>query len=237
MSVFLRTRKPLLAAVTVTVAALSLTACASETGLRTESTNTPQPSIGSGTASMADSDTMPVDDSDTASVTDESSSASGGKRPTGEAGTGPARTTSAANSRVACTGSNTRTTAKPLSRPLNHVLLTATNTGSRVCDLYYHPAVRFDEAQSVPPAMEHTKPQAVTTLKPGESGYAVVITSSADGSGGDGRIASKLRVGFFDADRRSVGPVATPRLPAEGVHVDESVRVGYWLPSIEAALS
>lgn len=34
-----------------------------------------------------------------------------------------------------CNGSNTRTTAQPVPRSLNHMLLTVTNTGSKPCAL------------------------------------------------------------------------------------------------------
>ncbi|MGJ3560305.1 DUF4232 domain-containing protein [Streptomyces sp. INA 01156] len=83
-------------------------------------------------------------------------------------------------------------------RPLNHLLLTVTNTGSKNCDLIGYPAVRFGEAQSVPPAFEDSKPQAVVTLAPGESGYAGVLLSAADGSGSHGYTTKSLQVFFND---------------------------------------
>jgi hypothetical protein len=69
-------------------------------------------------------------------------------------------------------------TAQSVESPVNHLLITVTNTGSKLCDLYYYPAVRFQDAQSVPPVIKETQPQAVTTLAPGESGYAGVILSA-----------------------------------------------------------
>jgi len=132
-----------------------------------------------------------------------------------------------------CSVESTRTTATEVSRPLNHLLLTVTNTGSGNCDLVGYPAVRFDEAQSVPPAIEDSKPQAVVTLAPGESGYASVLLSAADGSGSGGYEAKSLAV-YFDQD---ASVAAQPSLPAKGVHIDDSLRVSYWQSTMADALT
>ncbi|WP_457460332.1 DUF4232 domain-containing protein [Streptomyces sp. TE5632] len=123
-------------------------------------------------------------------------------------------------------------TATEVSRPLNHLLLTVTNTGSKNCDLIGYPAVRFGEAQSVPPAFEDSKPQAVVTLAPGESGYAGVLLSAADGSGSNGYTAKSLAVFFNDG-----AGTARPSLPAKGVYVDDSIGVSYWQSTMADALA
>jgi hypothetical protein len=120
-----------------------------------------------------------------------------------------------------------------VSRPLNHLLLTVTNTGKKNCDLVYYPAVRLGEAQSVPPVIEDSKPQAVVTLAPGESGYASVLLSAADGSGSNGYTAKSLDV-YFNTD---ASVAAHPSLPAKGVYVDNSVRVTYWQFTMDDALA
>ena len=120
--------------------------------------------------------------------------------------------------------------ATVVSRPLNHLLLTVTNTGTRNCDLTGYPIARFGEAQSVPPVAEETHPQAVVTLAPGESGYAGVLLSAADGSGGNGYTAKTLQVGF------DKGRGATPALPAKGVYVDDRLTVTYWQQTLDDAL-
>ncbi|MFJ5136967.1 DUF4232 domain-containing protein [Streptomyces sp. NPDC088707] len=130
-----------------------------------------------------------------------------------------------------CGAGNTRTTATPVARPLNHMLLTVTNTGSGLCDLLGYPVARFGAAQSVPPVMEETHPQAVVTLAPGESGYAGVILSAADGSGQHGYTTTSLTVGFTD------GTTARPKLAGKGVYVDSSLRVTYWQGSMDDALN
>jgi hypothetical protein len=93
--------------------------------------------------------------------------------------------------------------------------------------------VRFGEAQSVPPAIEDSKPQAVVTLAPGESGYASVLLSAADGSGSGGYTAKTLEVYF---NSQSTSP-ARPSLPAKGVYVDSSISVSYWQSDMGDALS
>ncbi len=73
----------------------------------------------------------------------------GGSGSSGKNGSG---TTATRN--PACNGANSKTTATEVSRPLNHLLLTVTNTGAKNCDLTGYPIARFGEAQSVPPVAE-----------------------------------------------------------------------------------
>ncbi|MFJ8632299.1 DUF4232 domain-containing protein [Streptomyces sp. NPDC093568] len=137
-----------------------------------------------------------------------------------------------------CNGSNTRTTAQPVPRPLNHMLLTVTNTGSKPCALLYYPVLRFDEMQWVPQAIEDTKPQAVPMLDPGASGYAGVRLSAADGSGTGGDTGRKLTVAFQGrTPDSSGGPSATPPLSAKGVYYDSALSVSYWQTDVETALN
>ncbi|MFD5415058.1 DUF4232 domain-containing protein [Streptomyces nojiriensis] len=136
---------------------------------------------------------------------------------------------SGAGERVMCNGSTTRVTAQPVSRPLNHMLITVKNTGSKTCDLTYHPVLRFDEMQWVPAARPETRPQAVVSLAPGESGYAGVLLSAADGSGEGGTTGHRLTIAFQGRTPLSDGGAsATPDLPAAGVAYDSSLTVTYW---------
>ena len=157
------------AASTVVLAALSLTACGGGTGAKNEGAAT-------STSTNSSSDVVPAGSvasthptaSAGAAASTVSKSSSG---PTGSGATaaGSKRTVrtpapkvpAPAGKPVTCDGSNTRTVAAPLTRPVNHMLLTVTNTGSRTCYLYGYPAVQFTDAQSVPPAIEASKPQAV----------------------------------------------------------------------------
>ncbi len=236
----------LAAAATVAIATLSLTACNEGTGVQ-----------GAGTGSAAATSSSSVAPSTSASAgADASSDASGASGSTGSsngsngsgtsggdaAGSGSAARTPTANASasssrtVTCQGSNTKTVAAPLNRPVNHMLLTVTNTGSKTCFLYGYPAVRFGEAQSVPPVIDESRPQAVVTLAPGESGYASVILSATDGSASGGRSEKSLAVSFYGRSMSgSVGTAAHPSLPAKGVYVDDSLKVTYWQQDMDSA--
>jgi hypothetical protein len=86
--------------------------------------------------------------------------------------------------------------------------------------------------------MKDSQPQAVTTLAPGQSGYAGVALSGGDnGTGTNGRTAKSLSVYFFDRNNNSISPAATPALPAKGVYIDDSLRVTYWLSAAQDALT
>ncbi|MEB8341744.1 DUF4232 domain-containing protein [Streptomyces endophyticus] len=215
----------LTAAATVALAALSLTACNDGTGVNDEGASKGSP-MTSSSATDAPASQEPDASEDPAPAA---------SKPAANA---PASKTPASSGRtVTCQGSNTKTVAAPLTRPLNHMLLTVTNTGGNTCYLYGYPAVQFGEAQSVPPVDEGTKPQAVVTLKPGESGYASVLLSAADGSGAHGHTEKSLTVHFSSrAGSEDLTP-ARPSLPAEGLHIDDSLKVTYWQQSMDDAIS
>ncbi|MBU6535774.1 DUF4232 domain-containing protein [Streptomyces sp. NPDC057245] len=239
------TRTRLFAATTVALAALSLTACEGD-GLNTGS---PKPASSS---ASADESTPPSDDAKDGTedgakgdAGTTGSSGSAGKDDASDAGkgsgSGSASGTSAGSGNGGsdgsdsdlpgkCSASDIRITAANAPRPVNHLLLTATNTGSKTCALPPYPAARFGEAQAVPPVAESSKPQSLTTLAPGESGYAGVRLSSGDGSAEGGRETSTLTVPFED------GSIAEVKLPSGGVHVDDDLTVTYWQTSAANAL-
>ncbi|WP_181809102.1 DUF4232 domain-containing protein [Streptomyces shenzhenensis] len=220
------------AATTVVLAALSLTACDDGTGVHAESVaaaGTPATHSPATPASPA----APSRSSAAAPATADSSKASAAT----SAPKPKPKASASAGRPVTCEGSNTKTVAAPLNRPVNHMLLTVTNTGSRTCYLYTYPAVRFGEAQAVPPVIEESQPQAVVTLAPGESGYASVSLSATDGSGTNGQTVDSLTVYFHGrSGNESVGTGAQPSPPAKGVYVDDSLKVTYWQQSMDDAL-
>ncbi|WP_326786263.1 DUF4232 domain-containing protein [Streptomyces sp. NBC_00151] len=240
------TRTRLLAATTVALAALALSACDNGKGVRSEG-----PSESSSAASGSSArQSAPAADGGTTAKPAGTSTGTGGSAggshakesgsnggstggSAGKNGTGSktGSTGQAGTRNVACDGSTTKTTATAVSRPLNHLLLTVTNTGTRNCDLTGYPIARFAEAQSVPPVAEETHPQAVVTLAPGESGYAGVLLSAADGSGANGYTAKTLEIGF------DKGRSATPALPAKGVYIDDKLTVTYWQQDLDGALA
>lgn len=233
------------AAVTTVLAALSLTACDDGTGTKDEGTATTSPSVTAGTPSpSATAASQAAGGSSGSTVSGSTGARSGAGAGTSRstapssATKAPGTTVSSSAKPVTCEGSTTRTVAAPLTRPVNHMLLTVTNTGSRTCFLYGYPAVRFGEAQSVPPVIEDSQPQAVVTLEPGQSGYASVNLSATDGSGADGRTEKSLTVYFQGRSLSgSVGKGATPALPAKGVYVDDSLKVTYWQQDMDDAVS
>ncbi|MBD9703131.1 DUF4232 domain-containing protein [Streptomyces sp. ID01-12c] len=240
-----RTARParLLAVTGAALAALALTACDNGTGTRDEGASGGSTSASQGTGSSGSSTggTGTSGGSSTGGSTTGGTSTSGNS--TGDtsadkaASKGGTSDSSEPENRVACNGSHTTVTAQPVSRPLNHLLITVKNTGSQYCDLYYNPTVRFGEAQSAPRVFEESQPQAVVTLAPGESGYAGVLLAAADGSGGEGTTEKKVVIHFQGPEAGSdAGSPASPALPAEGVHVDNSVAVTYWQSTMEDAL-
>ncbi|MEU1466626.1 DUF4232 domain-containing protein [Streptomyces sp. NPDC005761] len=139
---------------------------------------------------------------------------------------------------VTCTGANTKLSMTEVSRPVNHMLLTMTNTGSKACNAYSYPYLKFGEAQSVPNTFEDSKPQAVVTINPGESAYAGAMTSSADGSGSNGYSTKDLEVSFQNRDGNSDNTGSSVSVPlSKSVHVDSSLSVTYWQMSMDDALA
>lgn len=228
------------AAAAVVLGALSLTACNGATGSNDEGASP----TGSSTASAPVSTDTSASTAPSAGALSTPTAArpgAPGSEPAGQpAATKPSSSHASHTSHdgpVTCEGSDTKTKAAPLNRPVNHMLLTVTNIGSRACYLYGYPAVRFGEAQSVPPVIDGSHPQAVVTLEPGESGYASVNLSAADGSGTNGRTVTSLTVYFQGrSGSGSVGAGAHPSLPAKGVYVDDSLKVTYWQQSMNDAL-
>ncbi|MFJ8821469.1 DUF4232 domain-containing protein [Streptomyces sp. NPDC102467] len=229
------------AAATVALAAFSLTACNDGSGVKDEgasaaSSASSDPSAA--TPSATDAESAPSGSKGTSPKPDARSAASKSTSPK-PAASGAGSKPAASGKRAVCDGSNTRTTAAPVNRPVNHMLLTVTNTGTGLCDLYYYPAVKFSEAQSVPPVIEDSKPQAVVTLAPGESGYAGVALAATDGSGSNGYTAKSLSLYFADSKGHADynGRSAQPALPAKGVYLDDSIKVTYWQQSMDSALT
>lgn len=153
----------------------------------------------------------------------------------GSKGSGSDGGTSATPS--SCTAGSVKLAVVKVERPLNHMLLTATNTGSRTCDAYNAPFLRFDQDQSATQVMRDSVPQAVVSLSPGQTAYASILMSSGDGSGAHGRTAEQLGV-FFSArsGEGSVGDGATLSLPA-GSYIDDSAAVSYWQSTMDLALA
>ncbi|MFF9687197.1 DUF4232 domain-containing protein [Streptomyces sp. NPDC014623] len=223
------------------VAALSLTACqGSSPAPAAYDAGAPvsqQPADGTSAAPVS----ATGKDGKTAGNTATAGSGSGTAKDSGSAAPKPAAAAKqqdgkgSSASLPACTGTNTELTVTSVPRPVNHMLLTVTNTGSKACHAYSYPFLRFGEAQSVPRSVEASKPQAVVTIAPGESAYAGIMTSSPDGSGTGGYSTEDLAVGFQDANAGSAGRMVSVPLGKE-VYVDSTLAVTYWQNGMEDAL-
>ncbi|SOE15828.1 Protein of unknown function [Streptomyces sp. 2323.1] len=228
----------LVASAAVLAAALSLTACENDT----KKTDSQAPAVsshpesgGQGTPSSSGAKGPAKDGDSSKAASGAAGSGAGGKNGSGQAagkGSGGQKAT------VACTGAQVKVTATKVNRPINHMLLTATNTGSGPCHAYNAPYLRWDDAQAATAFLDKSKPQAVITLAPGESAYAGVMYQSADGSGSGGYTARTLGVLFANrAGNGSTGPAVRLPLPKGGIATDSSAWVTYWQSTAEEALT
>ncbi|MEU6958627.1 DUF4232 domain-containing protein [Streptomyces chrestomyceticus] len=233
-------------------AALSLTACGgAEDGKK--ATGAAQPAASAGSAPAAGQGSSAGSDAGSGSGSG-SADGSGGTGPSAKSPSGagsqgghgaqatPARTgsggkhgASTGGKSTTCTAANTKVTVSKLSRPINHILLTLTNTGSTRCDAYHYPALRFDDAQAPTDVLQSSKPQSVVSVEPGQSAYAAVRTSDATGEAEGGRTVHGLDVFFANRDGSYAERPAHPTLP-KGTYIDDSAQVTYWQSELDNAL-
>ncbi|MBP8539801.1 DUF4232 domain-containing protein [Streptomyces sp. MK37H] len=132
-----------------------------------------------------------------------------------------------------CDINKTAITVQNVKSPVNHMLLKATNKAGVDCKLVGYPGLKFGaDAQAATPVNEDSKPQAVVMLAPGESAYAGITTSAADGSGDEGGKVDSLEV-FIDGSE-DPKPV---ELPGGSVYVDSAAQVTYWQTDAQTALT
>ncbi|WP_328910816.1 DUF4232 domain-containing protein [Streptomyces sp. NBC_00234] len=224
------------------IASLSLTACQGDD--EAASGGSASAPAGSSSPPPAESSGASADKSSAAPSTDQGKNSSAPDSGSGS-GSGSGDDASTAEPQdvddavvLACTGTNTKLTMTEVQRPVNHMLLTMTNTGSKACNAYSYPYLRFGDAQSVPKTFDDSKPQAVATINPGESVYTGVMTSAADGSGTNGYSTKDLTVSFQNRDGNSDGTGSAVKVPlAKSVFVDSSLSVTYWQTSMDDALT
>ncbi|MGW7097280.1 DUF4232 domain-containing protein [Streptomyces sp. NPDC054874] len=226
-------------AATALIAALSLTACGGEDkamGTKAaDSTGTAAPAATStdatatdGTDATAQPDAPQAGKAETQTVPAEGKHAGGnGKKP--EA----APNAKAAASIPACTTTNSKVAVSSVSRPINHLLLTVTNTGSANCAAYNAPFLRFDGAQAVYPVYDDSQPQSVVVLSPGKKAYAGIALLGEPGQNEPAKSAN-LGVIMVDKNNQSKGE-STLKLPAE-TYTDGLGFVTYWQSDVESAL-
>ncbi|MFD4769471.1 DUF4232 domain-containing protein [Streptomyces niveus] len=233
----LRFRSAAATATTALVAALALTACG-QTDTASADTKPDAKTTSTATSTPKDDSTSKPDEAtdkpqDSSGQNAETASSNSGGKGAGS-DTGKSNSSNKSDTRTTCTGGNTKVTVTNVTRPINHLLVTATNTGKGTCDAYYAPLLGFDDAQAVTQINEDSKPQAVVTLAPGESAYASIAL------GGDGSpdiAAYKLSVHFAGrANQGSVGSPANLTLP-KGTMISDTTSVSYWQSTMADALT
>lgn len=231
-----RIRTTVLAA-TALLAALSLTACSGDEG-----TDTSKPGAAAAAGPTADKDggnspspsATPAKDSTSATDTEPAADAKPKTPATVTKTKAPAAPKP--KSPVTCTGSNTKVTVTKVSRPVNHLLLTATNTGDRPCYAYHAPMLRFDGAQAVFQVLQSSRPQAVVTLDPGQSAYAgIALTGEPNGR----KPYESKHLGVIFADRGDAPVNSSPaELTLPGTtYWDDNGFVTYWQSEMADALT
>ncbi|MFF8916748.1 DUF4232 domain-containing protein [Streptomyces sp. NPDC015032] len=236
-------------AATALLAALSLTACGGDNGDNSK-TGAMAPAANS-TTTTPDTDKDAKDtkggkdakdtDGGTANAPAEnvSTTSKGSKGSTGATNgrkSNAGATGSGSKSPVTCTGDNTKVTVSKVSRPINHLLLTATNTGNRPCYAYHAPSLGFDDAQAAFPVLRDSIPQAVVTLEPGQSAYASIgLFGESDGK--NLYKGKNLTVYFTPkSNSGSTGSPAVLKLPANTYWGDNGF-VTYWQSTMDEALT
>jgi hypothetical protein len=121
------------------------------------------------------------------------------------------------------------TSITPVTNPINHVLLIATNTGSAPCSVYYYPFLRFTEYQQAPTTVYmESQPQAVVTIAPGQSAFAGITTAAGDGSGKNGRVEKSVQVSLSNrANAGQIGNTFNVAMPPN-TYVDDAANVSFW---------
>ncbi|MEU5825770.1 DUF4232 domain-containing protein [Streptomyces sp. NPDC047803] len=231
-----RIRTTVLAATTL-LAALSLTACGGDDGTDAKK---PAEAVQDVSGSPTPEATTAPEKDSTSPTDAEPASDSKPKAPSAtprtEAPAAKPKPKPKPKTPVTCTGANTKVTVTKVSRPINHLLLTVTNTGDRPCYAYHAPMLRFDGAQAVFRVLQESKPQAVVTLDPGQSAYAG-IGLTGEPTGRKPYPSKHLGVTFAN---RNDGPInsapAELKLPA-GTYWDDNGFVTYWQSEMADALT
>lgn len=226
------------AASLIAVAALALTACGSadSDAAAQGGSSSASPAQGKNAADHSGAERSGAQKGTAQGDTAEESATGGGSaaKSGGAADDTTAKSGSASARQVPCTASMLKLKVQTVPRPINHVLLTATNTSGRTCNFaaQAYPFLRFDDGQqAVTPVFEDSKPQAVVSLAPGEAAYAGVMLSSGDSAEKPVEV-SKIGVAVSR-------DVALNEVPVQGgpVSVQPSVaQVTYWQRDMSDAL-
>lgn len=137
-----------------------------------------------------------------------------------------------------CSTDMLKLTIQPLHEPVNHVMISATNTSKLPCHLNKYPLLRTYQSQPSPiGAAEASKPASAILLAPGATAYAGLMTSAGDGSGSNGKnvAALILQLQPGSAGSGGVGRPASVPMPPGATYVDSAAVVTYWESDIQSA--
>lgn len=131
---------------------------------------------------------------------------------------------------VDCTTGSLKFAIKKVKNPVDHVLITATNTGSKACHIYSYPALRISEnSQAVTARVGESKPRTVVTLDRGATGYAGLITASADRNSETKVTTPSIGLSLFGPDEGPTGSAVDIPVPGGSLYVEEdNAQVTYW---------
>ena len=153
--------------------------------------------------------------------------------------TGPGTPTPTPTAVAACTEADlsfAATNEDGEGQPVRHILLTATNTGHRTCNVYGYPDVKLGaDAQGLVPVLKDSDPAALSTLAPGEKTYAALL---ATGGKMDEYFAHTLTVAV-QGDKPGTGeskPVDVALPGVDSLAADDGQRVTYWTTAQGLAL-
>jgi hypothetical protein len=126
---------------------------------------------------------------------------------------------------------------EPLREPIDHVMISATNTSQLPCHLNKYPLLRTYLSQATPiKAAEATKPAGAILLAPGATAYAGLTTSAADGSGTNGKNVAALLLQLQPSGPGGgVGRPASVPMPQGAQYVDSAAVVTYWESDVQSA--
>ncbi|MCB5165836.1 DUF4232 domain-containing protein [Streptomyces bambusae] len=107
-----------------------------------------------------------------------------------------------------------------------NIFLTAVNTGSRPCTLYFYPIAYFGLPDEVPPPPMESPAGAPATIRPGEKAYAAVRLFRG---GARTDAVTSLKIGFHGkVANDEVGRPMAVRLPEGFLNIDDHTMVTFW---------
>ncbi|NBM15604.1 DUF4232 domain-containing protein [Streptomyces sp. GC420] len=110
--------------------------------------------------------------------------------------------------------------------PVRHILLVATNTGDKKCDVQNAPEVMLGDAQGPAPVLEGDVPDEPVTLAPGEKAYAGLLATGGHMDTYEVEFMT-LTLGSPGGEAEAEEPVELS-MPAASFPADDGQRVTNW---------